>query len=108
MLNKKRYQRKQLKGRKFPQQLHVYDEPMDTSNEYYKKYTKLYPGVFVKIEQLSADHITLTMDMFAGNEHLVSIETWPLPTDRTSLKPWLSEKINETLADLEYDTTSSK
>ena len=107
-LNKKRFQRKQLNGRKFPQQLHLYNEPMDTSNEYYKKYSQLYPGVFVKSERLSADHITLTMDMFAGNEHLVSIETWPLPSDRKSLDRWISGRFHQTLDDLKYDYTSSK
>lgn len=107
-LKKKRFQRIELNGRKFPQQLHLYSEPMDTSNEYYKDYSKLFPGVMVKTEQNSAGYVTLTMDMFAGNEHLVSIETWPLPQDRTVWAEWIMEKFEATLADLNYDTTSTK
>jgi len=107
-LKKKRFQRIELNGRKFPQQLHLYSEPMDTSNEYYKDYSKLFPGVMVKTEQNSAGYVTLTMDMFAGNEHLVSIETWPLPQDRTVWAEWIMEKFEATLADLNYDSTSTK
>lgn len=107
-LKKKRFQRIELNGRKFPQQLHLYSEPMDTSNDYYKDYSKLFPGVMVKTEQNSPGYVTLTMDMFAGNEHLVSIETWPLPQNRTVWPEWIMEKFEATLVDLNYDSTSTK
>jgi curved DNA-binding protein CbpA len=98
-LNKDRYQRSQLDGRKFPQQVHVYNEPLDPYADWLAQYTKLDATHYLKAESNTPGYVTITLVIAAGPKHIHSIETFPAP-DEALIDDWFRLCVQNSLFEL--------